>query len=140
MIVIVCVDDKLGMAFNHRRQSMDDTLRRKIVEFCGDHKIWMRAYTAKQFGQYDNATNLIADEDYLSKAAAEDYAMVETDSILPFASDIQGLVLCRWNRTYPADTFLEVPGNIADWEISVINEIPGTYHPEITMEYWRRTK
>ena len=93
MIVIVCVDDKLGMAFNHRRQSMDDTLRRKILEFCGDHKIWMRAYTAKQFGQYDNATNLITDEDYLSKAAAEDYAMVETDSILPFASDIQGLVL-----------------------------------------------
>lgn len=140
MIVIICVDDKLGMAFNHRRQSMDDTLRRKILEFCGDHKIWMRAYTAKQFGQYDNATNLIADEDYLSKAAAEDYAMVETDSILPFASDIQGLVLCRWNRTYPADTFLEVPGNITDWEISVIDEFAGSSHPKITMEYWRRTK
>lgn len=140
MIVIVCVDDKLGMAFNHRRQSMDDTLWRKILEFCGDHRIWMRAYTAKQFGQYDNATNLITDEDYLSKAAAEDYAMVETDSILPFASDIQGLVLCRWNRTYPADTFLEVPGNIADWEISVIDEFSGTSHPKITMEYWRRTK
>ena len=93
MIIIACVDDKLGMAFNHRRQSMDDTLRKKILEYCGGHKLWMRSYTANQFEQYENATNIIVDEDYLNKAAAEDYAMVETDDILPFASDIQGLVM-----------------------------------------------
>lgn len=140
MIVIVCVDDKLGMAFNHRRQSMDDTLRKKILEYCGNRKIWMRSYTEKQFEQYENIPNLIADDDYLSKAAAEDFVMVETDSILPYASDIKRIVLCRWNRTYPADTFMAIPGNISDWEISVIDEFSGTSHPKITMEYWRKIK
>lgn len=140
MIIIACVDDKLGMAFNHRRQSMDDTLRKKILEYCGEHKLWMRPYTAKQFEQYGNLTNLIADEGCLNKAAADDFVMVETDSILPYAGEIQGIVLCRWNRTYPADTFLVIPGDISDWEISVIDEFAGKSHQKITMEYWRKTK
>lgn len=140
MIVIVCVDDRLGMAFHHRRQSMDAVLRTKILEYCGDRKIWMRSYTAKQFELYGHIENLMVDEDYLRKAAASDYAMVEIDSILPYADTIQGILLCRWNRRYPADTFLKIPGNIADWDISVIAEFAGKSHPKITMEYWRKTK
>lgn len=35
MKIIVCVDDKLGMTFNHRRQSMDSALRQKLIALCG---------------------------------------------------------------------------------------------------------
>ena len=49
MILIVCVDDNMGMAFNHRRQSQDRLLRRRLLERVGASKLWMSPYTARQF-------------------------------------------------------------------------------------------
>ena len=37
MIFITCVDDKMGMLFNRRRQSMDSAVRAHILERC---KAW----------------------------------------------------------------------------------------------------
>ena len=36
MTLIVCLDDKNGMAFNHRRQSQDRLLRRRVLELAGE--------------------------------------------------------------------------------------------------------
>ncbi|MGI6014507.1 MAG: ribonuclease Z [Oscillospiraceae bacterium] len=138
MIIIVCVDDKLGMAFNHRRQSMDVLLRKKVLDHCKGHKIWMKPYTAKQFESDGQMQNIMVDEDYLNKAATSDFAFVETDSILPFYERIQGIILFRWNRTYPADTYLKIPGTSSDWEISILDEFEGKSHKKITMEFWRK--
>ena len=49
MLLIVCVDDNMGMAFNHRRQSQDRLLRRRLLERVGVSKLWMSPYTARQF-------------------------------------------------------------------------------------------
>ncbi len=49
MILIVCVDDNMGMAFNHRRQSQDRLLRRRLLERVGVSKLWMSPYTARRF-------------------------------------------------------------------------------------------
>ena len=49
MIVMVCVDDKNGMMFNKRRQSQDRVLRQHMLELAGDKKLWMNAYSRKQF-------------------------------------------------------------------------------------------
>ena len=47
MIVMVCVDNQNGMMFNHRRQSQDRGLRRRMCEIAGndDGKFWMNAYS-----------------------------------------------------------------------------------------------
>ena len=135
MTVIVCVDDKLGMAFGHRRQSADAQLRRRILEYCKGRPLWVNPYTAKQFE--DESGNIVVDPDFLEKAGDQDYCFVETEDLLPW-QNISALVLIRWNRTYPADTFLKIPGNISDWNISVIDEFPGTSHKRITMELWRK--
>ena len=53
MIRIVCVDDHNGMMFNHRRQSQDRVLRADILELTGGKKLWMNAYSRKQFAESD---------------------------------------------------------------------------------------
>ena len=42
---MVCVDDNLGMAFNHRRQSQDRVLRRKMLERTAGRPLWMSPYS-----------------------------------------------------------------------------------------------
>ena len=136
MYLIVCIDDQMGMMFNHRRQSMDSVLRKKIISLCDGHPLWMNEYTAKQF-KNDIVPESKIDENYLQKAKQDDYCFVESDDITPYFEKIQGIILCRWNRTYPADTFLKIPGNTDDWEISIIDEFPGKSHEKITIEFWR---
>ena len=140
MIILICVDDKLGMAFNHRRQSMDSVLRQKILSYCGSKKIWMRPYTASQFDNDLGDHNIVVSDNFLALAGDDEYCFVETDDILPYADKIQEIILFRWNRTYPADTFFKIPGHISDWHISVIDEFPGKSHKLITMESWRKMK
>ena len=49
MILIVAVDDRNGMTFNHRRQSQDKRLRERILSMTKNGKLWMNAYSHKQF-------------------------------------------------------------------------------------------
>ena len=39
MKLILCVDDKGGLAFNHRRQSRDRVLNERILMHCGIHSL-----------------------------------------------------------------------------------------------------
>lgn len=61
MKIIVCVDNQNGMMFNHRRQSQDRVLRKRILELTGGKKLWMNAYSQKQFlpGKYAERTGTI---------------------------------------------------------------------------------
>ena len=49
MIVIVALDDRGGMMFNHRRQSQDKVLRERVLKVTAGKKLWMNHYTEKQF-------------------------------------------------------------------------------------------
>ena len=48
MKIIVCIDDKNGMMFNHRRQSKDREVRRDMLSYIGQHRLWMNEYSRKQ--------------------------------------------------------------------------------------------
>ena len=56
MKLILCVDDKGGLAFNHRRQSRDRVLNEHILMHCGMHRLWISPYTAKRIRQYGFAS------------------------------------------------------------------------------------
>ena len=49
MILIVAVDEDKGMMFNRRRQSKDRVLRERILSLAKGGKLWMNAYTRRQF-------------------------------------------------------------------------------------------
>jgi len=84
MKIIVCVDNQNGMMFNHRRQSQDRVLRKRILELTGGKKLWMNAYSQKQFlqgnmpkeqeqsGQLGQSGQIQADETFLEKAGPGD--------------------------------------------------------------------
>lgn len=44
MKLIVCMDDKNGMAFNHRRQSRDRVLAERIMELTENAKLYIAPY------------------------------------------------------------------------------------------------
>ena len=49
MHLIVCLDDNNGMAFNHRRQTRDRELTRKMLDTVNGNPIWMSPYSYKMF-------------------------------------------------------------------------------------------
>ena len=110
MLLIVCVDDNMGMAFNHRRQSQDRLLRRRLLERVGASKLWMSPYTARQFD-----------------ALPENVRVSETD-------DAEGVVLYRWNRSYPADVHFTLA--LSAFRLTERTDFAGFSHPKITEEIY----
>ena len=103
MHVIVCVDDRMGMLFNKRRQSQDQALRQELMKLGAPLR--MNAYSAKQFG---DCPGIAVSEDFLDTAGPGDLCFVEDRKLLPYREKIESITLCRWNRAYPGDFRLDL--------------------------------
>ena len=101
MNIIVCLDSKNGMMFNKRRQSRDRAIYERIISLIGDSKLWINKYSKPLF---ENCGVEIADN-CVAKAGANDYAFVENVDVIPYSDGINKIIVYRWNKTYPADTF-----------------------------------
>lgn len=135
MMVIVPVDDRGGMLFNRRRQSRDRILCGKIQEWASDKTLWMNKYSRKLFQEMSGVAVMV-EEDFLRKAGSGDICFVETDSLTPYKNKIETLVLCRWNRHYPADMYLDIDVTGPEWERVKTEEFPGSSHEKITVEIY----
>ncbi len=129
MILALCADNAFGMAFHGRRQSKDSAVRQRLLELSGG-ALRMSAYSARQF-----EGTVYAADDYLSAARPEDWCFVENADFLPFADEIEQLVIFRWNRDYPADLHFTFPG---PWVLETVEDFPGTSHEIITQEVYRK--
>ena len=148
MKIIVCVDNQNGMMFNHRRQSQDRVLRKRIMELTGGKKLWMNAYSQKQFlqvngnmpkeqeqsGQLGQSGQIQADEAFLEKAGPGEPCFVEDRSVAPFAGRVERVVLYRWDRAYPADLYWDL--SLEGWTLARREEFPGSSHEIITKEVY----
>lgn len=135
MNCIVVVDDKNGMLFNHRRQSQDRKLREYILEMCGDEKIRMNQYSAKQFQEQDRS-RITIEEDFLEHAE-DGYCFVEDNAFAPYADKIHTLIICKWNRIYPSDFKLDIDIS-KGWIWKDTTEIVGNSHDKIRIEEWEK--
>lgn len=131
MIVIACVDDNMGLAFNGRRQSRDSAVIARIRELTAGSKLWMSPRSAKLFDG-----DVVPAEGFLLESGEKEYAF--TEFAAPDLSDrrVEGLVLYRWNRVYPADLWLEVA--LTDWKLVSTVAFSGTSHENITEEIYTR--
>ena len=147
MKIIVCVDNQNGMMFNHRRQSQDRVLRKRILELTGGKKLWMNAYSQKQFLQVNGNMSkeqeqsgqlgqIQADEAFLEKTGPGEYCFVEDKDVVPYESQIEEVILCHWNRDYPADVFFEV--DLSKWRLEERKDFSGYSHEKITKEIYNR--
>ncbi len=132
MILVACVDDNLGMLFNERRQSMDSVLRERLLERCQGNKLWMNAYSRKQFDAA--AGGITVNENFMAKAGAGDYCFAENVSVKPYEKQINKIILYKWNRVYPADLYFDI--DLKNWRLSKSSDFAGSSHDKITEEIY----
>lgn len=132
MRLIVCLDDKNGMAFNHRRQSRGRIVTEKIEELAKGSVLRLSPYSAKLFTSGDFEPS----EDYLSRAGEDDFCFVELEDVTPYERQIKEITVFHWNRTYPADLKFQI--DLTQWSLERTVEFPGNSHEKITMEVYKR--
>lgn len=161
--IIVCVDNRMGMSFNHRRVSRDRVVSGDILEMVRGNVFWMAPGAEKLFeealkekvketdggkkepgceektqaaGKMEAAKMWKTDPEFLTKAGAEDFCFVEGENLTGYEGKITEIVLYRWNRDYPADLFFEV--DLSKWKLEERKEFSGYSHEKITREIYRQ--
>lgn len=134
MILIACVDDNMGMAFNHRRQSRDRVLKERILTMTEGRKLWMSLDTAKQF--QDVPDRVTVSESFLEEAAAGEYCFIEQQPVSGYADRIERVVLYHWNRRYPADLYFDL--DLSPYTKTSETEFAGYSHENIREEIYTK--
>ena len=143
MILIVCLDDKNGMMFNKRRQSKDSAVCADIMAEVGDGVLWMNEYSAKQFAEDEaagadgcraGASNIVVDEEFLSKAASGEYCFLEGAGAAEASDSVEKLIIYKWNRLYPSDVRFDMP--LDGWKLESTAEFAGSSHEKIAKEVY----
>ena len=134
MKLIFCLDDRNGMMFNGRRQSQDRVLRDRLMSVIGDNTLFMSKYSADLFSDYDN---IKVNNNYQKKAGADDYCFVEDR---PFVIDhkVDMIIIYRWNRHYPADTYFNTDLSAEGYSLLSTYEFEGSSHERITEEIYKK--
>lgn len=135
MRIIVCVDKRNGMMFNHRRQSQDREVRKRILEDVGDSVLWMNAYSRMQFVE-PKTCEIKEDEAFLQKSGAGEWCFVENISVAPWEKRIERIICYRWERIYPADFWFDIPLKANGWKLKQDSEFKGFSHEKITKEIY----
>lgn len=135
MTVMLCIDDKNGMMFNHRRQSRDRAVQEQILRQAGSGRLWMSPYSGKLFRDL-GAAKILTDEAFLEKAQEGEFCFVEDRDLSPYKEKISRVIVFKWNRVYPADTFLTL--DLGSYTLENTEEFAGNSHEKITKEMYRR--
>ena len=141
MIVYIAVDKENGMLFNNRRQSQDRIMRENMLRDCVDSKLWIAEYSRRLFlDENENLTpsNVIVDDDFLANAGENDHCFVEKADIAPWMNKIDTIVLYKWNKSYPADTYFDTSLLDNNWKKFSLNHFKGSSHDKIFKEVWKR--
>ncbi len=131
MHLIVCVDARGGMAFNCRRLSSDKVLAAKICDITQGAALWVSPYSVSLFKGTEACLHV--SEDYLSDAASGEYCFAEREDLTVLAQPPESVILCLWNRCYPADTYF--PQKLLEGATcQLLDEFPGSSHEKISIE------
>ena len=128
MKLIICLDDKNGMLFNKRRQSRDKILIENMLELCKGEKLYTNKYSSTLFPEN-------------SVAICDDFNTLENDFVFAenFSVDedrIQEIIVYKWNKVYPADTFFNI--SFDSWNLVEVIDFEGSSHEKITRERYVR--
>lgn len=134
MKLIICLDDKNGISFHSRRQSQDRILREYIKAMTRDSKVYMNAYTYELYHDFSNA---VVCDDFLRRAASNDFCLAEDCTVKEYENSILELFIFRWNKVYPADMYFDL--DLSAWNLIETEDLEGSSH-RITKERYRKEK
>ena len=136
MNVILCLDDRGGMMFNHRRQSRDREVIKDIFNMIGDRPLFLNSYSAPLFSEKEDQLRI--DEKFLDTVGEDEWCFVENRALLPYANHIETMVLYRWNRTYPFDMKMDIDPAFMGLVLCETVDFVGFSHEKITKEVYKR--
>lgn len=135
MKLIVCIDEKKGMMFNHRRQSQDRVLRDDIRKECQGSILRMNAYSAGLFekdADVETTVQIFSSEDFLAQASEDDCCFVEDQDVSLWLEQADTVILYQWNRHYPADLYFTAELSEDTWQMERQEDFAGSSHEKIT--------
>lgn len=132
MQVIVCLDDRNGMLFNHRRQSRDREVLKEILKDAEGKRLWIRPFSQKLFQGAEHRVQV--SDSPLDAAGPGENCFVEDLSLAGWEDSIESLTVYRWNRHYPGDFFLDL--DLSGWRLVSRREFSGNSHEKITKEVY----
>ena len=127
--VAITVDDKMGLAFNKRRQSRDRLL---IDDLCKktDKDIYISSYSALLFEEHKERVKIV--DDPLRDCPDGGFCFVEMTELSPYVESISTLIVYHWNRLYPADKRLDIDVTNCGFKMTAKYEFVGSSHDKIT--------
>ena len=132
MKFIVCVDDRGGVLFNHRRVSSDRLVISNIMAYIGEAPLYVSEYSHKLFPDSEQL-RLLTD---LSAVEADAYVFLE-DTLPECGLEQAGeVVVYHWNRLYPSDVQLPVSELRKRGSMHSVIEFKGNSHDKITREVY----
>ena len=129
MILISCVDNALGLRFNHRRQSRDRVVCGRMLEKSGG-RLWLAEETKGLFAGFPEAELTIVSDPAAVPAGGFCFWEGPTDA------PAETIILYRWNRDYPGDERFCFPGGEEIWQLDRWEDFPGFSHEKITEEIY----
>lgn len=135
MIVIVCVDQRNGLAFNGRRQSRDRMVAADILKESAGRRLWMTPSSRRLF--LPEAGDLPG-AGLPGPGRSGRAVLCGGAAPAPWMDRIEGMILYRWDRVYPADLHLDVVPSLPVWHLVSAGELPGFSHKKIEKEVYLR--
>ena len=132
MILIVCVSEKGGIAFNGRRVSRDRVVTEDILKIAEGKRLLLTEYSKKLIGEG------VVCEDPLALAESDDLVFIEDRSPAPYKEKIKKMIIYRWNRDYPDDLKLDIDPLSSGFKLDESIEFAGYSHEKITKEVWKK--
>ena len=129
--VAITVDERMGIAFNKRRQSSDRILISDLVNTVSDN-IYITEYSLPLFSEQDAKAVVVADP--LSECPDGGCCFVEAKALSEYIDEIDTLIVYNWNRHYPSDMKLDV--DFSGYKLVDFREFIGSSHEKITKEIY----
>ena len=135
MRLILCIDDKNGMAFNHRRQTRDKKQRQHMYRKI-DGPLYVNAYTRKLLLEDKDHPELLSleDLDLKDKSAS---VFIENEDIEKYVEYADQIMIYRWNRIYLSDLYFDEK-NLEGYRLFEKDTFSGTSHPGIEFNIYER--
>ena len=130
MVIIVCLDQKNGMRFNHRRQSKDRTIISDIYDMLLDAPLYMSKQSEDLFEDYEG--KIVVDDDFMENS--DMFCFVEQSNLN--YKNVDEVVVYRFDTVYPADEYF--PIDLSEYLLMEESEFKGYSHDLITKEIYSK--
>ena len=129
MILYICLDDRNGLQFNHRRQSRDAAVLEDIRSRLTG-KLLIDPFSEKLIRE--------AEIPYVLPPETAADVFLENIPSGEVLEKTEKILIYRWNRHYPSDVRWEPDLNAMGFSLTETTEFPGTSHEKITREVYER--